>query len=523
MNRVSLAAVLLAGAFSLAVPAVAQERSFGRTTTLTMPRQVKLEGVTSADVNGDGRGDLVLAVARRGKRGGRELHVHHRRPTGAGGPAFGADADAVIAVHPDAVAFMLADVVDGPGDDVVLVTRTGAFAVRPQASGRARFPRLVRTDVLWQLPHRRKLIDWSAGVVDLDGDGRDDLLLPRPDGYTVALQRTAGERRAFDVHELELPPAETVVQGRQAARAEGRRSGRSVRLSIGVSTGESSDLVSVEESVPAPRLRDWDGDGDLDVIAQTAAELLAWTADGGGFAAAPRVRIPLPIEVDRRRLLDVSFAADTADVDGDRRSDYLLVVGDRESEDPRAQIALYRQKPGGGALFGKRGRPDQLLVVAGLAAAPRLFDVDGDRAPDLVIGAARFDLLDAVGAATGGSLDAEVYVYANRKGRLTSQPVLTVPISVPAKGLRNARKGVTTRFLGDLTGDGVSEMLVRDDPARVRVHMVRKSGERLQLVDRPLFATPVNERAELVFLGEAGRTELVLFDDDDLLHVRFGQ
>ncbi len=520
MRRVLFVSVLLA---TLVVTGAAQERSFGHATTVTMPRGHRLEAVLSGDANADGLPDLWLQVSRRGKRTGRAVLVYHRR---AGRVSFPPEPDETVELHADGVGLAVADVHPDPGDEIVLLTRTGVFIVRRGQTGRGRFLRVVRTDVLWQLPHNRELVDWSSGVLDVDGDGRDDLLIPGPDGYVVALQRRDGKEVRFEPRALSLPEDAGQLVGRGARRIRGRARSRQIRLQIGVRPEGSGELLSVADSVPAPAFRDWDGDGDLDVIAQTAAELVVWRQSPGGvFPESPDVRLALPIEVDRRRLLDVSYAALTADMDGDRRSDYLLVAGDRDSSDPRAQIALFARKNGGpdATLFGEKGRPRQLLVVAGLAANPRLDDVDGDGRADLVIGAARLDVLDAVTTAGGGSVEAEVYVYRNVGGRLTRQPALTVPVSVPAKTLHRSRREVAARFLGDLTGDGVSELMLRDDPALLRILMVRRTKGGLTVVERPLYQTRVDEGAELRFLdGPAGR-EIALFDARSLLHVRFGK
>jgi len=506
----------------LGVPGAAQERSFGRATSIAMPRGHRLEAVLAGDADGDGLPDLWLQVSRKGKRGGRAVLLHRRRP---GDIAFAPNADETVELHPDGVALAIADVHSDPGDEIVLLTRTGVFAVRRAQSGRDRFVRLVRTEVLWQLPHPRELTDWSSGVLDVDGDGHDDLLIPGPDGYVIAIQRRDDAGVRFESHPLVLPEEGSALVGRATRALKGRARGRRLQIQMRGDAAGTAELLAVSENVPAPAFHDWDGDGDIDAIVQTASQLLVWRqTPGGRFGASPDVRLELPIEVDRRRLLDLSYAALTADLDGDRRSDYLLVAGDRTSDEPRAQIALFSRQDGTDeSLFGEKGRPQQLLIVAGLAADPRFDDVDGDGRPDLVIGAARLDVLDAITTAGGGSIDAELYVYRNENGRLSRQPALTVPVSVPAKILKQTRRSVRARFVGDLTGDRVSELMLRDDPERLRILMVRRAGEGLSLVERPLFETRVPEKADLRFLDGPVRTEIAVFDDRTLLHLRFGE
>lgn len=506
----------------------AQERSFGRATSLELPRGKRAEDVLLADLDGDGGRDLLVAAARGGERSGRTLRVHLRRN---GEAAFGPQPDLELALLPDVVGFAVADVHADPGAEIVLFAPTGVFALRWRAEDeRDRYAKLFDADVLWQLPHHRATHVLQDTLADMDGDGRVDLLVPEPGGYRVALQRESDGARVFETSELHLPDGGAAAPtGRGGRRQKGRQRRRELRIavSVGGDGGASPDLLAVHESVPAPTRADWDGDGRLDVLAQTTDDLLVWTA-AAGFPRAPDVVVPLPLEVDRRRLLDVSFAALSADMDGDRRADYVLVAGDQDSDEPRAQVALYTQaaaaKADGPPLFGERGRPSQLLVVAGIAGSPELVDVDGDGSPDLTLGAVRLDALDALRAATGSTIDAEVYVYLNRGGKLSRTPDLTAGISVAAKGLRADRRDSIVELIGDVTGDGVSELLLREDPTHLRLQMVRRTKEGLTLVDRPLWETVVDEDAEIVRTPPGdGPAEIVALTPRRLLHVRFGR
>ncbi len=530
-RRIALSALLLlATAFAIGVRA--EPEPFGRTTTIDMPKRMRVEAAELADVDGDGASDLVIAASRGGKRERRELRVHLRR---SGTVAFGPEPDMTFALLPDVVAFAVGDVHADPGAEIVLFTPSGAFALRPGvATEKDRYVRLAEADFLWQLPHSRRIVAWQDGVRDLNGDGLVDLVLPESSGYTIAIQaRSATAERRFASSHLRLPDGgATTPVARGARRMRGRQRSRRVSVSLQIGSGgvRSGDLLTVNESVPAPRFIDWDGDGDLDLLAQTTAELLVWIQPRGApFRTPPDIRIALPLEVDRRRLLDVSYAAHATDLDGDGRCDYVLVAGNQTSEDPQAQVAVYRRARNevGGArpLFGEKGLPTQLLVVAGLAGVPEFPDVDGDGLPDLVMGSLRLDALDALRAATGSTLDAELYVYRNRGGTFTKQPVLTHEVSLTAKGLRGARRNLIARFIGDATGDGVSELLMREDRERLRLLMVRRTKNALTVIERPLWETSVDDDADLVIApgGPGAPPEILVLSARSLLHVRFGK
>jgi hypothetical protein len=267
-------------------------------------------------------------------------------------------------------------------------------------------------------------------------------------------------------------------------------------LSFSTDPERSKPWLSVSESVPAGQLIDWDGDGDLDVAFLTRDYLRVYVQDPRGqFGGAP-VRVPNPVAVDRQRLLDVSYSAFAVDLDRDNRFDCVISAGDKRSDDVRTQILVFLQRAvrsGEEPLFGKGGTPAQVLVLDGFARPLEITDVDGDGLPDLVAGAIRPNLIDGIRAAASERIDAELYVYRNTKTGFSKRPDLVHTLSIQAGGL-----DFTARFLGDLTGDGVSEFVERADKDKLRVHLVKKSRTGLELLDKPIFEMVVAEKSRVL-------------------------
>jgi hypothetical protein len=285
----------------------------------------------------------------------------------------------------------------------------------------------------------------------------------------------------------------------------------------------------VAESLPCPVFADFDADGLLDLLALHAGELLVYRQRrGAGFPVAPDVREPFPLTVDRGRRLDLSFASLAGDLDGDGRSDCVVVAGDRRSEDPRTQVLVYRQGAGrGGAaptpeapLFGARGVPGQLLLIGGFAGSPDLADVDGDGRPDLVIGRVKLDAVGALRAASSGSIEAELFVYRNRAGEFSANPDLAETTDVAAEGLRRGVGRIGSRFIPDADGDGRMELLDRYAADRLRVLPVRPAGRGLAVGDEPLLDLTIDERAEVV-VSPGSPPEILVVAAGQVLHVRF--
>jgi hypothetical protein len=150
--------------------------------------------------------------------------------------------------------------------------------------------------------------------------------------------------------------------------------------------------------------------------------------------------------------------------------------------------------------------------------------VDGDGRRDLVLGAVRVDgAFDMMKAAGNGTLEAEVYVYLNRGNGFSDKPDLTYEIAVKAEGLRKSREELTARFVADVTGDGVRDLLLRDEAEHVKMLMTRKTGRGLKVVDQPLWDLHVDANAEVVVRENprGGPAELLVVEDSQVLHVRF--
>jgi hypothetical protein len=495
--------------------ASAQDVASPAAVTLQLPAGRVVKNALAIDVDGDGATDLLLSET--DEHGGRSLALHLQKTSGA---AFRAEPDASLALTADVVAYAVADVHADAGSEVVLFAAQAVFAWRWRAEESARFVKLVDCEFLWQLPDKKEAFEWQAGVVDVDGDGLPDLALPFAGGWRIALQRRKDGTARFDaVADLHVPDDGDARSGKigfgarkkAAVSPPGSRRNVTVSMNEGGFTFENerangAPLVRVSENVPAAQFVDWDGDGDLDLMCMSTDEVFVFVQEPRGiFSDEHRLALRNPVVADRERELDVSYGASVLDLDGDRRADCVIFAGDKRSKDVRTQALVFLHAPAragaekseGDPLFGVEGVPTQLLVFGGFARALGLQDVDGDGLPDLLVGAIRPDLIDELRAASTERIDAEIYAYRNTGHGFAKRPDLSRKLSLPA-----ANTQFSLDFIGDVDGDRMSEMLVREEKDRLRLYAIRRAKGSWTVVDAPLWELAVDPDAELLLARE---------------------
>jgi len=505
--------------YPLVAPLCAQPRRLGKVTTLQLDKGQRPRQVWVADLDGNGREDVLLAAYEEGKDYHRWLRVHLAKDAGRvdGRP------DTTVALPETVVACAVGDMHPDPGAEVLWFGARGAYVWRLGAPDAERVVKLVPSEFLFQFPDPRDVYSWHAGVRDVDGDGLADLFLPEPQAYRVAVQRRAGGKVSFRISELRVPQLPPKKQGASPLDVRGADRIRSFKLDEALGTYvPRPPLASVEESVPAPQLHDWDGDGDLDVIARSGERVFVWLQErGGDFPKAPNYRSRFPL-TEEQTLLDPSFSVWLCDFDRDRRVDSVLLAKDRNSSEIRTQVLFFPHlEKGEDPLFNK-GVPKQLLVLAGFPTSPALDDVDGNGLPDLSVISWRLDVLGQITAAEDRSIDVELYVFLNRGGRFARRPNLTFKTTLEGDVLRRGGTRLFARFVGDVTGDGIRELLVRDRPERIRLHLVRRQGEDLTVFERPLWEMAVAAEAEVRFPERGdGPASFFVLEENQVLWVRF--
>lgn len=308
---------------------------------------------------------------------------------------------------------------------------------------------------------------------DLNGDGRDDLLLPGIDGFRLSLQSEDGSFGAPG----KLGPAEPFA--RSNAYGDKR-------------TYAQAGITA--ENLPWYLSRvhrfDFDLDGRQDLVFWDGDHFLAYRQDESGGFGDPPVTFTTEVEFDFDGSYGLAFQFGDAsvpsmllgfgprmehtvlqgfhDLNGDDVADLVtLTLKGRSPFRLRGRYNVHFGRPGpDGASFPAAA--DASFESPGKAgglqpwgyASQRFFDFDGDGVNDAAIGAVNIGLGNMVGAMVGNSVSIDLAFYRVRDGEHPAKPDWTRKVRSPFAPLDKRGPLFPTILTGDVDGDGRSDLLI---------------------------------------------------------------
>jgi hypothetical protein len=463
----TLAGLAAAPAAALTAPSATDPESADVTHVdagLTVDGEVLDVGV--GDVDGRPGPELSVALYDRAA-GRRELLVFGLSAQGGRTP----EPVLSIPIKSDVLAWCWAEVRAEPGKELVLLTRSGAWAYAPGGDGYRDILRIVSSDLLYDVADPNELPRWPYV---LPGESQDALLLPDPEGYTV--WRPGGEGGTYlrsEHYEEEL------------SESRGSRDGG---IGVVVASGEirfaadmgehlaegsrpempEAHLVRASAQLDAPAMLDVDGDGRLDMLRWKSGSLQLFMADAQGLPPEPtREESWAPAMREGGNL-----NALLTDLDGDGDLDVLArMKGEKEEQlESNRDMTLFVLINDGETLLPEQ--PLQLFKFEAAALEARVADVDGDGIIDLVVnkllGPSLLDLTSPDGLKVTRSV---LVFFGEGGGRFKKRPSIEQQDTYDAASLNSAIS--SRRLTHDLDGDGHADLVDTDLRGNTVVHRTR--------------------------------------------------
>ncbi|HEX4966265.1 MAG TPA: VCBS repeat-containing protein [Thermoanaerobaculia bacterium] len=476
--RPSLPAILLAVLLPCAVPApLGAGRplpSSFRTVSLNLPGAPA--AVISADVDGDGRRDLVVVVAYNqwdevaitesstmdDVKGlvetmtivpsvidKREVRLYRARPDGSYEPPR-------VLPLPLSVLAMEAG---PPGTPVVALTDEGVSSLRLDESGALRLEPLIADPPV--MAHTGNFLGDLRLIADVDGDGIPDLLLPAQDGLAVYL-------------------------GRPKDKALARRAASRVPVP-GEAWRSAADL---EHRYPLPAVEDVNGDGKPDLVFRDPVRRwrsvwVSRNAGEGKFLPAVEVVLgtgdpkgPNPVWVGdlegnglaeavlRQSLDDPKQGSIRKEIEKAREPKSRLTFR-RLSRDLVPEKAPYRTLDVTG--YGFESAESEIELPGGFR------DLNGDGRPDLLTVTMDVGVAKVLGslATKRLTIGLDFHVWCQQKDG-AFKPVKGLDLSGSFKvDLNDLRVSQLSLFSGDFDGDGKADFVQLGRGKRVTIHRGR--------------------------------------------------
>ena len=472
------------------------------------PVDGQVESVRVADLNGDGRPDLVLLVETTNEEGHPAQHLVLLRTPATPKPGTFFTAEDAVRISLEAAPYDEAGALSvgrfGPGGSNLLrfYRRDGLFDVGPDGAPRIREARARIATLMGRSPGRR-LVFWDEHA-DLDGDGIEECWFPADegDGTVHVYGGTPAEDRALDL----------AVLNRAATDPE--------------------HLFIRYASIPRLVAADLDADGRRELVTMRDDVLYAF-ADGapGPGAETPFAKITLPFTRDDLGADEIHTPrVQIADVDGDRRADALvtLVTGSR------AQLGSFRTRllhyPG--PLFegedGQLGEHRARIDTESVALHPRFIDLNGDGALDYVIDAITGTKKDLFLRVLGQepTIWHRAFLFEPDKGSFARLPYFSIERPYGRDEAVSNRFGISAYFGGDFDGDGHKDLLDLGNLKGLEVlgafvKADATGGEtvasfRSRILPRQRFRDPIVADAVVQDLNGDGLADAVVWDDAHL-------
>jgi hypothetical protein len=423
--------------------------------TIMLETGVRTDHIEARDVNGDGKPDLVI-------QNGRDLQIFLQKDG-----TYSPKPQQVLRLDSTVFLWTFGSL---DGEKLPAIFTAGSRAIQAIPFDGAAFgaPRdLVVHPSLFQgsVAEGRAPL-FSKFALDLDKDGRTDVLLFRTDEIFVMKQFAGGEFRC--IQKLPVPmDVATVVPWAPHQK------------------------LTETLTVPLLSFGDTDGDQRIDIAyyKEESIGVFRQTAEGSFVVSETRDLVADKKRRRGNRFLKFDVPPKVADFNGDGLLDIAVIYPSQ------GRVNVYYGAPG----RKDWTQADQVMNVAdGWSTGIYLEDLGGRGKLDLVMGVVRkFGITEGIQVFLSGKVDLELHIYPmGPEGRFTKDPVQEMKFSIPfsfhvTRDSASLDWVFRPNFMGDFNKDGLRDMLVRVDERTLKIypgdkeHVIRKEPSGTILMNPP--------------------------------------
>lgn len=477
------------------------------TATIQLPPSIEVTDTMLTDIDGDARQDLVLAC-RHTTTGQRSLRMHSRQQRG---PAFSSkpSRDPYV-VDSDAIAFTFCDCTNAPGNELILLNAEHIVLVTIEKNGEHDHKSLGRHPLIWPAATAQRIVPLPQAGIDFDNDGLTDLLLPRPNGWSVWLQDQASGKPTFTRHADTILPRWQNNVGKAVSGRSVSDDGNNfkLRFSSGKPTNVAGLLVRTSTRTPQCHALDLDGDGKLDLVAYRNGSMHAMMQGATGELTAKEQ--PLPLPENRLKVIDPAFDVQWPDFNGDGHADLMLTTSAQRDGKVEARVDLFLADSNG----AWADKPDSRLRMQTMAHPPQVVDADGDGKNELVCVTLRTSAMAAITDPNASSFDAQLNIYDFEDGKFVTPSMLSRPMPLvtntqlkkPFLIVRPGGRGRAGDVLLHINGN-------------IERRFLNAKNKRLQLASSDARSTV--PRKSRILVADAIGDDILIVTNNEVRHVRF--